>query len=524
MSQFYFILLQIGTFSNDQQLSLETYSPSWNASCSRPESCTECPALITTKSRYMLQATSQSDPATLIAFLPIHLQGDDQYKCGKLHLGSLYRALAITYTLQNLSPTPFNLRGMILDTCSNSLRIDQDLYNILASGKLCNTKANFDGVINNSTVGGVVTESSEDVMAANRILAPLKIPLVGSFSTSSVFNNKFAYPYLARTISPDTQETQVIADILKHQNWTYVSVVYSKEVYGLNGYKNFKKQAGAAGVCIATSISIQNQGSLDEIKNALSQLTLQDGAHIVVVIALNPRPILDAANELGILKQFLWIGTETWGRWTSILNGLENDLIGSISIAMQNTMVTRFNNFLKSLTYLNRRGVPDDWFEEFYQQIHKCKLSNAVTVYTEYLPCSLSEKVTDEKLEMDKYIIYTTIAAAYSVASGINRAKNSKCPRKTRFEDCFNDNDNREYLFQMLLDTKWSGWTDDSGYDLTFNNDRYWDVGYDIFNFVEINGTYIYKKVNESLISLSINNRVVVTLIVSWLDLQLPMQ
>jgi hypothetical protein len=51
---------------------------------------------------------------------------------------------------------------------------------------------------------------------------------------------------------------------LKHQNWTYVSVVYSKEVYGLNGYKNFKKQAGAAGVCIATSISIQNQGSLDE--------------------------------------------------------------------------------------------------------------------------------------------------------------------------------------------------------------------------------------------------------------------
>jgi hypothetical protein len=74
-------------------LSLETYRPSWNASCSRPESCTECPALITTKSRYMLQATSQSDPATLIAFLPIHLQGDDQYKCGKLHLGSLYRAL-----------------------------------------------------------------------------------------------------------------------------------------------------------------------------------------------------------------------------------------------------------------------------------------------------------------------------------------------------------------------------------------------------------------------------------------------
>jgi hypothetical protein len=47
---------------------------------------------------------------------------------------------------------------MILDTCSNSLRIDQDLYNILASGKLCNTKANFDGVINNSTVGGVVTD------------------------------------------------------------------------------------------------------------------------------------------------------------------------------------------------------------------------------------------------------------------------------------------------------------------------------------------------------------------------------
>ncbi|XP_052073189.1 uncharacterized protein LOC127711239 isoform X2 [Mytilus californianus] len=488
---------KVGTFSNSKKLTLKNYKPSWDGSCGRPESCTECPGFITTKSRFMLQRSSQTNPATIVAFFPVSLKGFDAYKCGNLYLGSFYRALATSYTLKNLAPRPFNIRSLVLDTCSNTLRIDRDLYSILSSGGLCNSKTTFDSVINNSTIGGVITTSTANVIAANRILAPLKIPLVGAFSTSSVLNDKYTYPYVARTISSDFQETQAIADVLQYNNWTYVTVIYSKEVYGKSGYENFKSQAGKNGICITVSLPVPVQGSSDDIKNALSQLSTETGANVVILIAMNPEQILKAAKELGIINQYLWIGTETWGTNTLDSN-LVDDVKGSITVAMRNTMVTGFNNYLKTLRYNYRDNIPDDWFEEFYQQVHQCQLPRASVVYSQYKVCDLSEQITDEKLQMNHYIIYTTIAATYSIANAIQSTKDTRCATKTNFKDCFYDNSNKEYLFKRLLETKWSGWTDEPGFDLNFNEDRYWDVGYDIYNYVVENGLHMYKKVGST--------------------------
>lgn len=484
----------MGTFSNSKKFTMNNYKPSWDGSCGRPESCTECPGFITTKSRFVLQRSSQTNPATIVAFYPVSSKGFDAYKCGNLNLGSFYRALATSYTLKILAPRPFNVRSLILDTCSNSLRIDRDLYSILSSGGLCHSQTAFDGVINNSTIGGVVTTSTANVIAANRILAPLKIPLVGVFSTSSVLNDKYKYPYVARTISSDFQETQAIADVLKHNNWTYVTVIYSKEVYGKSGYENFKSQAGKNGICIAVSLPVQVLGSSDDIKNALSQLSTETGANVVILITMNPEQIIKGAKDLGIINQYLWIGTETWGTNTLDSN-MADDVKGSITVAMRNTMVTGFNNYLKSLRYNNRDNIPDDWFEEFYQQVHKCQLPMASVVYSQYKVCNLSEQLTDEKLQMNNYIIFTTIAATYSIANAIQSTKNARCATKTNFKDCFYDDSNKEDLFKRLLETKWSGWTDEPGFDLNFNEDRYWDVGYDIYNYVVENGLHVYKKV-----------------------------
>lgn len=485
---------QIGEYSNKKELRTRYYTPTWNGSCSRPESCTECPAFRTTKSRYMLQSTTNKDSATLVALFAVSLSGADPYKCGKLQLGNFYRALATIFTLRNLSPLPYNLRGLVLDTCSNSLRIDKDLYSLLSTGSLCNYATKFDGAINNSTLGGVITSSTKNVMAANRVLAPLKIPIIGTFATSRVLNDKYTFPYVARTISPDYQETAAIADILSQNNWTYISVVYSRDVYGRTGFSNFKLQAGKIGICIALSVTTPSENSKDQTKKALSQLLTIDGSNVIVIIDLNPKQTLEVAKELGIANKFLWIGTETWGTLQFDRN-LMNDLAGSLTVAMRNTMVTSFNNYIKTLTYDKHDDIPNDWFEEFYQQIHKCQLPTARMVYSMYPLCNKSETITNDLLNVDDYVIYTTIAATYAIAKGIQVTKDKNCPTKPTFSDCFGDNKNREILFQNLLKTKWSGWTEDAGFDLKFNDDRFWDVGYDMYNLVKDSELFKYKKV-----------------------------
>lgn len=141
----------------------------------------------------MLQpAKDQStDGATLLAVLPIHKQGTDPYLCGQLDMDVFYNALAFIYTLDTYFPTTkYKLRGLIVDSCSNNLRVDQDLYSLFSKGRLCNTAFSFDGNVNNKTLAGVITSTTNHVIAANRVLSPLKVPILSNSATSTVLSDK----------------------------------------------------------------------------------------------------------------------------------------------------------------------------------------------------------------------------------------------------------------------------------------------------------------------------------------------
>ena len=477
-------------------MAVDSYSPQWDGSCNRADACSECPTLRYSSNRYMYDESTDPNAATLIALLPLHFQGSDPYHCGSLNMEDFYRGLAFFFTMQRLVlPRPYALHGLLLDTCTSSLRIDQDLYSLLSSGSLCNSATDFgDYIINNSTIGGVVTTLSTNVMAANRVLAPLKIPLVGSMSSSTILSNKEAFPYFARTFPPDDKQMRIISEILKQNNWTYVSVVYSRESYGISAVDVLEKQSNQNGVCVGLSVPISYPTNSEEAKVVVNQLIDQQGANVIVLVTLEPRPILLAAEELGVLDRFIWIGTDIWGTSSSVVQGFEQKVMGSITVGTRFTSVPKFNEYVTELTYANRKNIPSDWFEEFYQMIHKCQLPDAQVVMSQYPLCTKLETITTDMVDQDKPFVYTTVAATYAAASAIQQAKNSRCSALPTFRECFQDPSNMELLFEKLLQTQYNV---ADGFNLNFNSDRYWDVGYSIYNYVmDSPGTYVYKKVS----------------------------
>lgn len=74
-----------------------------------------------------------------------------------------------------------------------------------------------------------------------------EIPLISYSATSPKLSDKSKYEYFSRTASSDYFLTQAITDLLVHFNWTYVSVVYSDETYGRNGYQGLKQEASKKG-------------------------------------------------------------------------------------------------------------------------------------------------------------------------------------------------------------------------------------------------------------------------------------
>ncbi|OWF48090.1 uncharacterized protein LOC110453540 [Mizuhopecten yessoensis] len=496
---------KIGTYSFDGDLDINpTYVPSWDGSCDRQDSCTECPTVRNTKARDMWQPAANDNAATILMIQNGHYPGSDPYRCGTLKISDLHVSLAFFYALEELTPKPYDVRGVLIDYCSNTLRIDQDLYSLLATGKFCNTAFGANGVVNNSTIAGILTTSSTSTVAANRVVKPLRIPIVSSVATSVLLSDQNNFPYFSRTIPPDDYQMRVIAKILAQNDWTYVSVVYTKEPYGISGLEQLQKNTRTNGVCVSNSVGIDVSASMEDAKAAVQELTTNAGANVVVLLTLYPDVVMAAAKELNLVDRFVWIGTDTWGRSAEIPVGIESKLHGLITIDIRSAVVLNFIEYMKKITYTNRKNIPTDWFEEFYQAMHQCQLTDALSPATKFTSlCNKGEVITNDMVLSSNAYILHTIAATYSLVNGLNTVRTGACDLASTFSDCFSNVDNWDRLLAGILGTDWDMHNNlnlepADTFDLRFNSQRFVDTGYNIYTFMNDGTGYKYHLVGSS--------------------------
>lgn len=442
-------------------------------------------------------------PATLIALMGIHNQGVDEYICGEFNLYNFMRALAVKYTIEKLLPAdkPFGLRPLVLDNCDNQLRIDQDLYNLLSTGTLCNT--NFDpagSVIDANSVVGVYTLGSRFVVAANRVTAPLKMQLLSGYATSTALSDQWKYPYFARTVPPDNVQMEIIAKILKENDWSYVGVIHSDESYGINGYRTLLNIVNTGQYsCIGFDISVPASGTVEELRPIVRQLADLKGIGVIVSIVVDPRPMLEAAILEGVADRFVWIGTDAWGNLKPNTAGLAQHFKGAITLYFRDALMNDFVSYVKQIKYgnpadpmndiTNRKEIPTDWFEEFYQHIHECHLPEATVVVSRFTQeCKRNENISSIMVKQTGVGLFD-IAAIYAIGKGLQKFR-EYCEQDETISECIQRLPNqRDNLFDLTLQQTWDIHRVSNGLDpaneefsLEFNDDRYWNSGFRIYN------------------------------------------
>jgi ABC-type branched-subunit amino acid transport system substrate-binding protein len=81
-----------------------------------------------------------------------------------------------------------------------------------------------------------------------KVLGVLKVPVISYWATSDELSDKSEYKYFSRTIPSDMLQVKAIVDFLDYLNWTYVSIVYTDELYGRSGFELLKKEAATHGI------------------------------------------------------------------------------------------------------------------------------------------------------------------------------------------------------------------------------------------------------------------------------------
>lgn len=85
--------------------------------------------------------------------------------------------------------------------------------------------------------------------------------------------------------------------------------------------------------------------------------------------------LMRAVGRNNATGQFYWIGSDGWSARSSVFQGNENQVEGTISVQPMSNPVPGFDDYFLSLTPKNNKRNP--WFIEYWEQYFQCKWPNS---------------------------------------------------------------------------------------------------------------------------------------------------
>ena len=151
-------------------------------------------------------------------FINAHHQSvDDALLCGELDItGGFQHALAFLYATELVNSNPglllsptIKLGGAVIDTCSSSVRVTQDVFSLTVGNSLYDVPSSE--LIDSDTILAFMPYGSENAQAASNLLSPRGV-LTMSPSASS--DDLTGTPYFLRTVQAYTKQAKALAELV----------------------------------------------------------------------------------------------------------------------------------------------------------------------------------------------------------------------------------------------------------------------------------------------------------------------
>eukprot|EP00106_Octopus_bimaculoides_P013986 XP_014781428.1 PREDICTED: uncharacterized protein LOC106877137 [Octopus bimaculoides] len=348
----------------------------------------------------------------IVGIFDVHSAGRNLIQCGKINVEDTLHLVAFFDSIEraNAANPKQKILGLALDTCGHSLHVDQDTYNLLSFGTICHDD---NLMLNKSNIFSFFTMHEANAIAAQRVLPYFKTSYLSPDLTDIRFDDLKMYKYLFRTKGSLFEKVVLISRVLKTKQITPVAVMYSDDESHKAQLETFKEESSKDGICIeeilkASDDNVLTSQAKKRATRAIVLLTnLRDGTSI-----LNQTKHLSSQNQ----QTYLFIGVEDW------IQNLDKDLISADQVTLFITerkvrTVPPFEKKIKKMSFQNKLGLPDVWFEEFYQWFHNCSLTPSQ--YSK--PCTRYETVTDDMIaKLDQTSILNTIVGTNALTESIH--------------------------------------------------------------------------------------------------------
>ncbi|GAB1608014.1 metabotropic glutamate receptor 3-like [Argonauta hians] len=402
-----------------------TFIP-WKIDCANSDACSQCFPTEQPTRRYSSFPDETSYSATspvIVGIFDVHSAGNRRLmQCGKLNVEDTLHLIAFFDSIEreNSRSKSEKIIGLALDTCGHPLHVDQDTYSLLSSGSLCyKNNPKFDP----ANIYSFFTMHEANVVAANRVLPYFKASYLSPDLTSAIFDDLNVYKYLFRSGGSSFDKVMLISRVLKAKAISPVAVVYSNDAYHKALLQTFREESAKDGICIEEILVASDNVFASKVTKRATR------AIVLLTSPADGMSILNQAKQVvsGKSPSYLFIGADNW------MKGQTRELAATGQVFLLVTE-TKFDNIqpfvrkIKAMNFTNRLGLPEEWFNEFYQRFHGCSL----TPTPDTTPCTKLETVTNEMISgINQTAILSTIAGTRAIAQAI-RDWNTVCKEGTQ--------------------------------------------------------------------------------------------
>ncbi|KAL3837215.1 hypothetical protein ACJMK2_022586 [Sinanodonta woodiana] len=324
----------------------------------------------------------------VIGIVPVYDKANP-FGCGAIRTVNGYQTVeAMAYAVKminndtNVFPTQ-TIGLVILNSCNNPFVITEKIIDMYKNGLNLtmgdnlypyNTSINESEVLrlDNRILGFVGEQASTISIKVSEVLQQLKFVQISYASTSQELSDRTLHPYFMRVTTPDDKQADAMMKIIKELKSEYVQVVYSQGSYGEGGLNSIRVAASVNKICIAQEIVII-ESAVGLGYNILETLRMKSFAKIVIIFLQSHivLPVMEALSKDAINGEFMFIGSEAWGKNVDILKGksktiLETSLV--LSLEMYEDLDLASN--VQGINPESKRNVV--WLKEYIESKLNC--------------------------------------------------------------------------------------------------------------------------------------------------------
>ncbi|XP_056397706.1 taste receptor type 1 member 3-like [Hyla sarda] len=283
-------------------------------------------------------------------------KGNETMQCKHFNPNEFMALLAMKFAVDEINNSSTLLPNVslgydIYDTCYDVKVIQQASLRFLTEREESVIQVLCNYTDYKTEVVAVVGPSSSDMaMATGKMFSFFHLPQISYWASSELLSDKSTFLSFMRTVPSDQKLVQGMVQLLKEFQWNWISIIASRNGYGVQGLFQFTTSASQNGICIAYQAYIPENIS-DPNFNTSVQKILSDlqntGVNVTIVFSTLPEAQAFLKVVIGTQQKMVWIASPTWSQALTIqqMPGLQS--IGTvIGFSVESKTVLGFQDYV----------------------------------------------------------------------------------------------------------------------------------------------------------------------------------